>query len=594
MTMFAEYLGAHPLSTLVTALPRCPFPPARNRAAWEALPEDRRDALRRLAETYRGMEYPSLTARQFMAFARAGDRAAFEGPYFLRRRKLCAALLGICADGDMAGLDDVIDGVWLICEETGWNLSAHNDVAPLPDPDRPVLDLFAAQTAMILSLACALLSDELDAASPLIRRRVRREIELRVLQPFEARDDLWWMGFTGKDLCNWTPWIISNVMLTACAWADDVPRLCALLERGCGMLDRYLAALPGDGGCDEGPGYWSMAGGAVLDCLDLMERVTGGKMALWDDPKLRAVLRFPLNAWLGGPWFANFADCDAKPDIPGERLRFAGEKLDDPALQALGARFEQSPADHLADTPQLWRLLNGLFHPRPSALPDVAPPGDTWLPDLQLRVVRAGGMVLACKGGVNAGSHSHNDCGGFILLVDGEPQIVDAGNMTYTGATFSEGRYTLFNTRGMYHNVPVIGDHEQVSGPNRRAKDVAATPSGLALDIADAYPVEGCVVRRTLALDKHMALLDEIVLPAPLPVTEGFLLRRRPEICENTVISGAIRIVPAFDAAIVVEEIPVDDPRMAKNYPGSLWRAAFTDAPALKHTLRFQIERNDR
>ena len=594
--MFEEYLGTHPLAGLIRRFPLPLFPKAGDRAAWAAwaaLPRDSREALRRLASEYRNVDYPPLTARQYMAFDRTGDRAAFEHPYFLRRRKLCAAVLGTCADGDMSGLDDVVDGVWCVCEETGWNLSAHNDSRPLPDPDDPVLDLFSAQTAMILSLTCQLLPEALDAVSPLLRRRARREIERRVLGPFETRDDFWWMGFTRRDLCNWTPWIVSNVMLTACAWVDDLPRLCALLERGLMMVDRYLAAIPADGGCDEGPGYWSMAGGAVLDCLELLERVTGGGVVFWNDPKLRALLRSPLNSWLGGPWFANFADCDAMPDIPGERLRFAGKRLDDPALVALGGRFEQSPADHLSDTPQLWRLLSGLFHPCPDVLPDVAPPGDVWLNDSQLRVVRSGGMVLACKGGVNAGSHSHNDCGSFILLVDEEPQIVDAGNMAYTKKTFSDQRYALWNTRGMYHNVPVIGDHEQVSGIKCRAKDVAATPAGLTLDIAGAYPVEGCVVRRTIALDRHLTLLDEIRLPAPLPVTEVLMLRHRPEIVGSAVVSGAIRIVPAFDSTIKVEEIPVDDPRMAKNYPGSLWRVTFTVPPASCHMLRLKIERND-
>ena len=590
--MFEAYLKSHPLSERIRTVPGPLFPGMRYREAWEALPRDSREALRRLASEYRNVDYPPLTARQFMAFTRDGDRAAFEGPYFLRRRKLCAAMLGACVDYE-SYLDDVIDGIWLICEESSWNLSAHNDSGCLPNVDKPVLDLFSAQTAMILSLVCQLLPDALDTVSPLIRRRARREIDRRVFRPFEHRDDFWWMGFTRRDLCNWTPWIASNVMLSACAWMDDVPRLCALLERGLIMLDRYLATIPADGGCDEGPGYWSMAGGAVLDCLDLLEHVTEGGMTLWDDPKLHALLRFPLNSWLGGPWFANFADCDAMPDIPGERLRFAGERLNDPALVALGGRFEQSPADHLSDTPQLWRLLNGLFHPRPDILPDVAPPRDVWLNDTQTRMVRAGGMVLACKGGVNAGSHSHNDCGGFILLLDGEPQIVDAGNMTYTGQTFSDQRYALWNTRGMYHNVPVIGEHEQVAGRQRRAKDVDATPSGMALDLSDAYAVGGCTVRRTLALEGCLTLLDEVRLPVSLPVTEVLMLRHRPEIVGSSVVSGAIRIVPAFDAAIGVEEIPVDDPRMAKNYPGSLWRVAFTDAPALCHTLRLQIERND-
>ena len=95
------------------------------------------------------------------------------------------------------------------------------------------------------------------------------------------------------------------------------------------------------------------------------------------------------------------------------------------------------------------------------------------------------------------------------------------------------------------------------------------------------------------SLARRLTLLEEIKLPAPLPVTEVLLLRHRPEVRGNAVISGAVRIVPAFDSDIGVEEIPVDDPRMAKSYPGSLWRVAFTDAPALKHTLRLQIERND-
>ena len=272
--MFIEHLRRHPLQALIAARPTCPFPPASDRAAWEGLPEAKRAALSALAEQYRAVEYPVLTAGQYMAFARTGDRTAWEQPCFLRRRKLIAALMGVCLNGNADDLAALVDGLWLICEESTWVISAHNGgehagveptpPRPLPDVERPYVDLFAAQTAMILSLACALAGDALDGVSPLIRRRIAREIEARILAPFEARDDFWWMGFIREDLCNWTPWIVSNVMLTACAWIDDLPRLCALLERGCGMLDRYLAVIPPDGGCDEGPGYWSMAGGALL------------------------------------------------------------------------------------------------------------------------------------------------------------------------------------------------------------------------------------------------------------------------------------------------------------------------------------------
>ena len=599
--MFVEFLKEHPLSALIDRRPACPFPPAESRAAWEGLSAKKRGALEALAERFRGEPYAPLTAGQYMAFARTGDRTAWEAPYFQRRRKLIAALMGVCL-GHAGDMDALVDGLWLLCEESSWVVSAHNGgehagveptpPVPLPDVDSPYVDLFAAQSAMILSLACALAGEGLDRISPRIRRRVAREIETRVLTPFERRDDFWWMGFIRRDLCNWTPWIVSNVMLAACAWIDDVARLCALLERACGMLDRYLAVIPPDGSCDEGPGYWSMAGGALLDCLELLEGITGGRMAFWQDEKLRNLLRFPLNAWLGGEWFANFADCDAKPDIPGERLSRAGDRLRDGALTAFGARFRGTAMSFVDDTPQLWRLLNWVFSPAAGA--SVAePPADVWLPDLQMRVVRRGGMALVCKGGVNAGSHSHNDCGSFMLYAGGAPRIVDAGNMIYSGKTFSDARYTLWNIRGMYHNVPMIGAFEQVAGWDRGAREVLRTDDGLRLDIAGAYP-DGAGVRvltRAFTLSgEALSLTDTVALERPAPVTEVFLLRSRPERRDGALCAGGIRILADPPGTLAVEEIPVTDPRMAKSFPGSLWRAALTFEAARERRITIRIE----
>ncbi len=545
-------------------------------------------SLRRFCETYRPVEYPLLKASQYMAFTRRGDRAAWEKPYFLRRRKLIAALLdALYFDGDP---DAVLDGLWLVCEESTWVISAHNGAEhagveptpPKPLPEgRPYVDLFAAQTAMILSLICALL----PGLPEVVRRRVNDEIEARVFIPFENRDDFWWMGIIRKDLCNWTPWIVSNVMLSACIWIEDNDRLKAMLSRGCAMLDRYVDGLPDDGGCDEGPGYWSMAGGALLDCMELLERVTDGKMSLWENEKLKNILRFPLRMWLGGEWFVNFADCDAKPEIPGERLQCAGEKLNDPALAAFGARFRGDPTKLVEDTPQLWRLLNALSRPR-AAVGESTAPEDVWLPNLEVRVVRRGGVTLACKGGVNEGSHNHNDCGGFMVCIDGEPQIVDAGNMTYTGKTFSEARYTLWNIRSRYHSVPQIGEYEQVNGWERKARAVEITPDGIKMDIALAYPDEAGVTtcQRELRCDHQgVTLRDTVVTQTPQTLTEVFMLRHRDEVI----------IIPNIPMETQIEEIPIEDPRMARNFPGSLWRLTFTAPADMEHDIVFRIERNN-
>ena len=145
-----------------------------------------------------------------------------------------------------------------------------------------VVDLFAAQTAMILSFAAQLLEGVLH---PDLIDRVRREVERRIFRPFMDYDGEWWMGFTRTNLNNWTPWIISNVLMSANVWHWGGA---ALIERACGMLDRWLKCVPEDGGCDEGAGYWNMAGGAFLDCLMALESMAG--VNLWQAEKVRRMM----------------------------------------------------------------------------------------------------------------------------------------------------------------------------------------------------------------------------------------------------------------------------------------------------------------
>ena len=594
--MFAEYLARQPISAMLAAAPM--FPPCGDEA-WQAIaPADRQELLS-LAASYREQPYPLRLATDFLAFVRSGSRKADENPYFFRRRKLCAAVLGYCLEPNEADMDAIIDGMWLICEESSWVISAHNVNPipgapaqanfPLPDVDAPYIDLFAAQTAMILALSCSLLGENL--LQP-VKTRVEREIRQRVLGPFMATDDFWWMGVKRADLNNWTPWIVSNVMFTALHCPG--PELAALLERACVMLDRWLACVPEDGGCDEGAGYWNMAGGALLDCLQILEHATAGRMTFWQVEKIRRVLSFPAMARVAGGWFVNFADCDAKPLLSGERLQFAGERLNDAKLTAMGAEMRGDLAAELNDTPHLSRLLLKLFH-RPGPVEPVTAPADVWLPDLQVRVAERDGLILCAKGGHNCESHNHNDVGAFMLYIDGEPEIVDAGNMIYTAKTFSSERYTLWNVRAAYHNVPLIGGHEQQPGLQYAARDVQRLLQGLALDMAQAYAAEAHVqaCRRRLELTEDGLLLrDEIDLMQPQRVTWIFMLRHEPTVGPASLTAGKLRLDFNCDLQVEVEELPVTDGRMARSFPGSLWRVKLTEASADRHSRTFVMGRS--
>ena len=92
------------------------YPPAEDRTAWEQIPAGYREEIRKMAAEYAKTDYPPRTMSGFLAFVRNGDRQADEKPYFTRRRKLCAAVMNCCAFPD-AGMDDVMDGIWLLCDD---------------------------------------------------------------------------------------------------------------------------------------------------------------------------------------------------------------------------------------------------------------------------------------------------------------------------------------------------------------------------------------------------------------------------------------------------------------------------------------------
>ena len=333
-----------------------------------------------------------------------------------------------------------------------------------------------------------------------------------------------------------------------------------------------------------------MAGGAMLDCLLMLEKLTGGRMTFRKDEKIRNILRFPLRVEMGNGWFANFADCDARPFISGERLETAGRMLNDPALTALGTQMRGTIEDQLRDVPHLTRALDCLFHaPAGGTHRTAEKPEDTWLPDLQVRLVRRSGWTLACKGGHNGESHNHNDVGSFILFRNGEPAVVDAGNMVYTAKTFSSERYTLGNVQAEWHNLPVVGGHAQKQGRDHAARSVKRMPDGMELDLAGAYEEAAGIrsLRRTFALDEGgLKLADEGLLREAQETEWIFLLREKPEWNNGTVRAGSLEIRCPEGLEFSAEEKPVTDARMARNWPGSLWRVHLRG----RKTDRFRME----
>ncbi len=577
--------------------------PAGNDPRWQQLPQEKKENILTWAAQAVDEGYPMLTATQFLAFVRTGSRKAYEDPYFIRRKNLIGAVLAECVQPSPATLDAVVDGVWCILEETFWGISAHNGShhdgmpppakRPLPDPNNISVDLFAAQTGTTLALTAYLLRDRLDNVAPVIVRRIEKEMDRRIFTPFMTRDDFWWMGFTRKELNNWTPWILSSILVAAQYLMDDDIRLSQLMARANMMLMRYLDCLPEDGGCDEGPAYWNMAGGALLDCLESLHEMTAGAIDVYQEDKIQRIGLFPWLVHLGNGWFANFSDCDARVMLNGERVYRYGELIDSAPLMQLGAGMMGPLRPN--DTPQMNRVLHqALRDIAPSTLPE--PVAHMDLPQLQWWTRTAGGLSITIKGGHNDESHNHNDVGSFILMHRREPVLVDVGNVVYTAKTFSEERYTLWHIRSRNHNVPLIGNQEQLPGRAYRARDVVADEHAISMDISSAYPKQAGVTalaRRVDTQGGHITLSDHVRLKNPDTVTWVFMARH----CPQVVTPGVVRIAGVTmhmdpHLSLEVEEIAITDDRMNKSYPGSVWRMACTSPAQEEHSAQFTFEGN--
>ena len=224
------------------------------------------------------------------------------------------------------------------------------------------------------------------------------------------------------------------------------------------------------------------------------------------------------------------------------------------------------------------------------------------LPELEVFAFRRGAFYAAIKGGHNDESHNHNDVGSLVVYYRGEPCAVDAGNLTYTAKTFSSERYTLWNTRASYHNLPVVSGAEQREGAPYRARDIRLETDGVRMQLADAYPAEAGLSSfwRTLAVDETgVSVTDELTLRAPATVTWVWMLRHKP-LAVNApperfaLVAGGIRLEADAPLRYTAQEIVVADARMARSFPGSLWRVMLEAAPAATHHVRFRFGGDER
>jgi hypothetical protein len=585
-------------SALASAHPTPHLPP-RGSSAWQHLAalEDLapfRRSLQELSVADRDSPTPTLSQAAYREFYKSGGRAEFESAYFERRRRIARlAASALLATGPNPWIPQLEREIRAVLDEFSWALPAHVNSPSGQDPAE--IDTLAADTALLLAETAALLWSDLtpDLASE-IRWRLRWAFVENYLRRY---DDFWWTraGTHANAVCH------AGVLAAAFVAADDPELLAPLVARAGELLGAYLDGFNSDGGCTEGPAYWQYGFGRFCLANEWLEARSGGQLSLaHGDPLVTEIGRYGVAVSLEGYHFVDFGDSPPTgafaPSLLSqiaERFRIA-EAL--PLAERNYLRLARSgfnlKGQH-ADLPLLARLLLRWPDELPDAPPPL-PPLDAYLPDLGVVVTRfrdeRGHLwEFAAKGGNNAEYRNHNDCGTFLLHLDGLPIFPDFGQPTYPQDAIKEHRYQHLAARTSGHPLPLVNGAEQEAGRSFAARILTCESTEdhleFTVELTGCYPESaGCGdlvrsffldkkrgrlrVRETFELAVHRSLETAV-----LTSSEVILRERSAEIVDGNLHAA---IYPLEETEILtLEELEYRD---ATNRPRSVSRIVLVPA----------------
>lgn len=588
--------------------PYAPFPKAEDREAWGSLPSGTRERWLRLADRYADYGWPALRVSDYRAYWTSGDLSRLSLAYFERRSVLGILVVAECMEGDGKYLDQIMNGIFAICEETTWVFPGHRShwkefdkQESIPSETEYGVELAAAETARLLLWTRYLLGSRFDAISPRIGERIVRETKERLLKPYLEHDDYWWQGFTpGERVNNWNPWCNGPVLAGLLLIEEDPDVRRAGIAKVMRSLDAFIATYPADGCCDEGPSYWSAAAGGLYECLEMLSLASQGRFDIFGERIVKDIGAYMPKVHIHGDYYVAFADCDVKASPGGGGVYRYGVSARDDSLVRLGASLPPSGDPSTRIWFNLYGYTRDLFveQERLARRADAPYLRDAWFGVTEVMTARERegaeqGLYVAAKGGNNGEAHNHNDVGSFLVFADGYPLLIDLGTEEYKAQTFSPRRYELWYLQSQYHNLPTVRGVLQQSGARFKARDAAYSLQGgrseLRMDIAEAYPEEAGIAtwERTVRLERDgvaaVTVRDAFAMKDGVPA-EMFHSLMTP--CEPAVEGedgGEIRLTYApgkqavvrYDAEHLrarIEKIDRMESRLRRNWGDNMYR----------------------
>ena len=553
------------------------------------------------AETYLEEPIPFLPLSLYRDKYLTGVRSRFEAQHHKRRDMLFYMAMAESYEKKGRFTVKIADLAWAILEETTWVIPAHTYHSPndptstVPETFRedtvPALDLYSANCCALLAVVKYLLGEELDKISPYICERIDRQIYLRGIRPF-ITVSYGWSGEVPGFIDNWLTNITSNILTASALTTKEHSLRKRVTERAMKFLDNFTAYYPEDGCCDEGPGYWGGAGASLMDCLELIEDISGGKINVYSNPLIRKMGEYIARFNIDGKYYLNFADARPRLEQDGKLIIRYGEKCGSEQLRRFGAMVsaENNPNRYYFFG-MTYRVLKNLYIERNPEAEKTKAERAVWYDAYRIAIFRESedtsqGFFLATKGGDNGEMHNHNDVGCLVVYHGGKPVIVDPSHGSYDNGFFGPTRYDRWFMKSSYHSIPLANGVEEKAGRAFKSTDEVCDLDNMtvSMNLALAFPEDAGIDKmiRTVALDGSVVRVkDEVTLKSDGDIRFNYVTVDEPKVIADGKLEIAEGRVFEYDSeklTLSVEKVentylPYDD----LNFRGTwdrdcLWR----------------------
>lgn len=451
--------------------------------------------LRRVPET--------LTAAMYID----ANHENYDKAYRARRTALASLAAAEYLERGGRFTEDIINGIWSICEESTWELP--DGTGRLRDTSSARAELNSACTGALLAQTVHLFRKELPHA---VKKRTAYEIRRRVTRPFAETKQR-----VSPEVCAQS--------LIACIFTEENEEMRkAAVDRALELLDTFLDEYASGNLKAENEQSLYNNAAFVFDILEMLYNATDRKFEIYSDERARACADFIYKVHLGSDGFSEKAT-----EEDGARIYLFGKRMDSKALMDFGAsEFISIEDKSLPDSCNMFHKLYSI-----KFASEIIRYGDNfdgqecgYVDAMDIFVKKTKGFSVAVKGGASA-------AGNFMAYMDSEPYVVDLEKS---------------------HNLPIVNGFAQFT--NTKGAKTEKLENGLALDLSATYPKEAGVIswlRSVEAEEKYIIITDDYEVSKPSDLRIILLMRNKPILSGDRILVGDGSIVWDGEMALRVE-----------------------------------------